>query len=130
MIDPNRAFSAVLAAPFAAAVSLAADTDGGEGKKGRKRGSSTSTRCTRASEQRIMAGLAEFERDLIRERIKSGISAAKSDKRRSRRSGRTPKAGHPGRNGRKPVKPFSPDPLSWFREERECMRNNIPHEDG
>ena len=58
------------------------------------------------------------------------ISAAKSDKRRSRRSGRTPKAGHPGRNGRKPVKPFSPDPLSWFREERECMRNNIPHEDG
>jgi putative DNA-invertase from lambdoid prophage Rac len=39
----------------------------------------------------IMAGLAEFERDLIRERVKSGLAAAKSrGVRLGRRHGQRP----------------------------------------
>jgi DNA invertase Pin-like site-specific DNA recombinase len=38
-----------------------------------------------------MAGLAEFERDLIRERVKSGLAAAKANgKRLGRRHGQGP----------------------------------------
>ena len=41
----------------------------------------------------VMAALAEFERDLIRERIKSGIAAAKArGKRLGRQPGQRPKS--------------------------------------
>ena len=54
MIDSNRAFWAVPAAPFAAGVSLAADT-ARKAKKERKRGSGTSTRCSLACSDWVRA---------------------------------------------------------------------------
>ena len=51
----------------------------------------------------IMAGLAEFERDLIRERVKSGLAGGPGPRRQARPSGGSTSLGQEGQAGARPA---------------------------